>query len=166
MSSLSESEEYSDKLTTAQYIERRLDDQIDWFNQKSAYNQKLYKRLKKTETACTIVLPVIGIIPFADYGWNKIGLVVLGAIATYIRCWSNIETYYELWTKYRTACELLKKEKFLYQTHTGIYREEDARDSVLVEQVERILAAENSQWNAIIQSIPTALYDSQSSTRS
>lgn len=92
MSSLSESEEYSDKLTTAQYIERRLDDQIDWFNQKSAYNQKLYKRLKKAETACTIVLPVIGIIPFADYGWNKIGLVVLGAIATYIRCWSNIET--------------------------------------------------------------------------
>ena len=159
-------EELTPPLSASHYIEKRLDDQIKWFDKKSGHNQKLYKRLKKIETACTLSLPVIGILPFPNYSWNQLGLVVLGATATYIRCWGNIETYYELWAKYRTACELLKKEKFLYQTHTGIYDETDSRYSVLVAQVERILAAENNQWNAVIQSIPSSLQASKSSTRS
>lgn len=157
------------EMSVEDYIKNRLDDQMNWFDKKSAFNQKRYKRLKKVEVGLTISLPVLGFLPLCDYSYNKGLLILVGAIATFLQAWNHIETYYELWTKYRTACELLKREKYLYQTHTGLYKDAESPESsyhLLVNRVESILAAENSQWNSVIHSIPSNLPHNQGSTNS
>ena len=158
-----------EQMPVEDYIKNRLDDQMNWFDKKSAFNQKRYKYFKKAEIGLTISLPVLGFLPLCDYSYNKILLVLVGAIAAYLQAWSHIETYYELWTKYRTACELLKREKYLHQTHTGLYEDTESPESsyhLLVNRVESILAAENSQWNSVIHAIPSNLSHNQGSTNS
>lgn len=155
-----------ESMNPKEYMEKRLDNQIDWFDKKSSANQKKYKRLKKAETFLTLSLPVVGLSPFWDYSYTKFFLVFIGAVSAYLGCWSHIETYYELWYKYRTTCELLIREKNLYQTHTGIYENSPNQFHLLVSHVENILSTVDNQWNALVQTIPNTLSAHQGSTNS
>lgn len=67
------------------YIKNRLDNQADWYDKKSSYNQKWYKQLKKTEVVLTILMPVIALLPLCDYYYNKLLLVLVGSIATILK---------------------------------------------------------------------------------
>ena len=59
------------EMSVEDYIKNRLDDQMNWFDKKSAFNQKRYKRLKKVEVGLTISLPVLGFLPLCDYSYNS-----------------------------------------------------------------------------------------------
>lgn len=153
-------------MSSEDYIKNRLDDQSNWYDKKSSYNQKWYKRLKKIEVVLTISMPLIALIPLCDYYYNKLLLVSIGAIATILKLFIDIESRYELWMKYRTASELLKREKYLYLTKTSVYSNEQYPFNLLVTRVESILATEHNQWNNVVQNIPRNITRSQSSTTS
>ena len=147
--------ENCNRMLPREYITDRLNKQIQWFDGKSLCNQKKYKRFKKVECFFTFSMPLIGIIPLGeDYLINKIVLLFLGAAVAYLQFWNKLETYYELWYKYRTACELLQREKYFFETHTSEYA--DCKDcfSLLVERTEKIISNTNDQWNHVIQGIP------------
>lgn len=142
------------QMSPQDYINMRLNAQIHWFNEKSIYNQKRYKRFKKAEYFLTFFLPVVGIIPLGDYLINKIMLILIGAIIAYLQFWSRIETYYELWYKYRTAYELLQKEKYFFETKSSEYSNCHDSFSLLVERTEGIISYTDNQWDHVIQMVP------------
>ena len=137
-----------------EYITNRLDNQQTWFSKKSGSCQTWYKRLRYAESACILLLPLIGLLTDPDIIRNIL-LVGIGALASYFRFFLDINAYHDLWIRYRLASEALKREKLLHATHTGAYHS-DNRDEVLVINVERIIAAANSDWQQLRDAdIPT-----------
>jgi len=128
-----------------EYLESRLDDQIAWYNKKSQQNQRWYKRLRLIEivAACTVPLLagyVIDLQPLR-YVIGILGLliaVISGVIALY--------KFQENWTEYRTTCESLQHEKYLYLTRSEMYGSANPFP-LLVQRVEALISRENSKWS-------------------
>lgn len=144
-----------------EYIRNRLDEQQKWFSCKSTENQREYKRLRRLETACVLLLPVLGMLPIAD-PWRDIILVLLSVIASYLRFFAGLDSCHDLWLQYRAASEALKREKLLYETRTGVYRGDDS-GTVLVMRVESIIASVNGDWLQIKQDEPPTPHSSTGS---
>ena len=53
--------------------------------------------------------------------------------------------HHENWLEYRTTCESLKHEKYLFLTRTEPY-DSNAAFALLVRRVESLLSKENSAW--------------------
>ncbi|HVO49191.1 MAG TPA: DUF4231 domain-containing protein [Steroidobacteraceae bacterium] len=132
-------------MTEQEYIEQRLDDQERWYSNKSAWNQRWYKRLRVIEIVLAAGVPfftsLIGKdMPFMTY--------VVSAFAFVIAAVSGLmamERFQENWVDYRSAAETLKREKFLFMTKSAPYDGADPFHT-LVQRVEEILARENATW--------------------
>jgi len=71
--------------------------------------------------------------------------IVIGIIAGILIAFK----FHEKWIQYRTTCENLKHEKYLFTTNAGIYSQEQ-NFSTFVERVEFIISKENSDWTQIV----------------
>ena len=100
------------------------------------------------------IIPVINVTDFADFPIRILSSVLAAiiAVATGI---SQLEKYQENWILYRTNSELLKKEKFFYESNAGEYSNlsEDDRNRLLVERVESLVSAETSKYFTAYQTI-------------
>src|SRR5690606_22203920 len=90
------------------------------------------------------LVPVL--VGFAD-DYAAVGIIVgvLGAIVVVLASLLSLGKYQENWIEYRTACESLKHEKFLFLTAAEPYQGED-RFSLFVQRVEGLISKENSAW--------------------
>jgi hypothetical protein len=139
------------------YLTKRLDDQRQWLEGKSAWNQTWYKRLRVVEVVLAAAIPffssLMGKFPESP---NVIPILV-SAMAFLIAAASALLALYrfqENWLRYRGTAEQLAREKFLFMTKTQPYDGSDAFQ-VLVAKVENILGEENSTWREEIRN-PTA----------
>lgn len=127
------------------YIEDRLEDQISWYESKSAWNQKCFKRLRFVEILSASLIPFLtGYI--TDQTPNM--KVFVGGLGVIIAVVSGIVTlckFQEHWLQYRTTSETLKHHKFLYITKTKPYDNGDAF-GLLVKSIESLISKENSNW--------------------
>ncbi len=132
-----------------EYLKNRLDDQIDWYDRKSIQNQKTYKMLQ------LILIVSAASIPFISGYVDKLVYLqyLLGAIGVLIAAITAIISLYkfqETWTAYRTTCESLRHEKYLYLTKSNPYIGKNAFN-LLVQRVEMLISQENSSWAEIMQ---------------
>ena len=129
------------------YIKERLEKLIKWYDGKSQYNQKWLKSLRVIEIACAAIIPFLaGISDSIPYGQIIIG--GLGVIIAISAGLSALNKYQENWLTYRTTCETLRHEKYLFLTGCKPYEGDDALTS-LVERVEGLISKENSQWSRV-----------------
>jgi hypothetical protein len=132
-----------------EYMEQRLQDQIDWYDRKSASSQKTFKRLRTTEIVAAALIPFLsGILinlPASYKLVSPIVIGVLGIIVTVIAGVLSLGRYQERWVEYRATCESLKREKYLFQTGVEPYDTADAF-RLLVQRTEELLSKENSSW--------------------
>ena len=130
-----------------QYIEERLNNQIQWYSQKSQHAQKMYKIFQVTEIIIAAAIPLL-----SGYATDCITIAIivgiLGAIIAIIETISKLFKWHENWIEYRTTCELLKYHKYLYLTQSSPYI-----DNLFVKNIEDIISSENNQWkiNASIE---------------
>jgi hypothetical protein len=127
------------------YLKERLEDQIGWYDKKSQWNQKLFKRLRMAEIIAAAMIPFLsGYITLSD---SKVRFVVgfLGVTVAIIAGIVPLCKFHERWIEYRTTCETLKHHKYLFLTKTVPYDSENSFN-VLVENVERFISKENSNW--------------------
>lgn len=134
------------KMTEEEYFKDRLNDQINWYSKKSAYNQKIYKRLKILEILLASFIPFLsGIVDtFPSISW----LIALFGISIAILTGLNsLYKYHENWIAYRYTSEALKQEKMLYLTQVSPYNIEDKyRFTLLVTRAENIMSSEQNSW--------------------
>jgi hypothetical protein len=123
-----------------EYFEQRLENQINWYDQKSLSCQKKYKWLKRIEILFATSIPVLTTI-----SPNMIIISVLGGSIAFIEGWLTLSKYHENWIEYRSICELLRQEKFMFLTKSGVYTSEHSL-KYLVERVESIISKENVNW--------------------
>lgn len=127
------------------YLKDRLDDQITWYDAKSQSAQQHFKQLRRAEIICAALVPFLA--GFAG-SYAAIAAVVglLGAVIVVLAAFQSLGQYQENWIDYRTTCESLKHEKYLFLTRAAPYAADDAFP-LLVERIENLISKENNTWS-------------------
>ena len=131
---------------TYRYFEDRLEDQINWYD-KNAIKYKKYHNM----TEITTILMSTSIPFLAGFiGINRDLLIlvfsILGFAITLLTSISSFLKFHEKWQEYRTTAETLKHEKFLFEYSSGVYKDIENPEQLLVERVESLISSENSNW--------------------
>lgn len=130
------------------YLTQRLDEQIEWYNQKSLSNQRWYKRFKKTEMTLSALIPIIMVF-WSDAFLAKLFIALAGGTVAVLSGIHGLYNFHENWIEYRSTSEILKHEKYMYVTHSGAYANISNRFQFLVERVESIISHENINWSQL-----------------
>jgi hypothetical protein len=118
----------------------RLDDQIAWYDTKSRHSQRWYKGLKITELMAAAAVPLAA-------GYNANWLAGgLGVAVVVIEGLHGLNQYYHNWITYRSTCEELRHEKYLWLSRAGPYAEAGSSTALLAERIEGLISREHSRW--------------------
>jgi|SRR5271165_2903788 len=132
-------------------IIERLEDQIRWYDVKSISNMRWYKRLKISEIASAAMIPLLAAsnIPRA-----VIVAGALGVLVTLFEGMLQLNQYHENWIRYRSTCESLKHEKYIYLANAGPYANVEKPRALLAERVESLVSQEHAKWATVQQQEP------------
>ena len=72
----------------------------------------------------------------------------------------QLNSYQEIWLKYRITCENLLREKIFFETNAGKYKDTEDPLELLIITCEKIMNSETNEWISYINS------ENQSSTSS
>jgi hypothetical protein len=125
----------------------RLEDQIRWYDRKSSFNQKSYRRLKVCTMAAAALIPVLANINIKDSYWPQV-TAGLGVLIVILEGLQQIYQFHSNWISYRSTCEALRHEKFLYLAKAGPYAKADSADILLAEQIESLVSQEHAKWTS------------------
>lgn len=133
-----------------QFLKERVDDQINWYDKKSQFNQRWYKCLRVGEIVSAAAIPFL-----AGYMSDKtpaIQVVVgfLGFVIAIIAGVVALCQFQENRVEYRTTCESLRHEKYLFLTQTEPYNV-DNPFPLFVQRVESLVSTENTKWSQLIR---------------
>jgi hypothetical protein len=132
-----------------EYIDKRLQDQIDWYDKKSIASQNTFKRMRGAEIVAAALIPFLSGLALLNSDRVRIGATIamgaLGFTVTIIAGFLSLGRYQENWADYRTTCESLKKERFLFETGVEPYGGDEGFQ-ILVQRVETLISKENTNW--------------------
>jgi hypothetical protein len=121
---------------------QRLDDQISWYDKRSNRNQRLFKLLKVIVIGAAALIPFLaGLIIVPHWIIGTLGMVV--AVTEGIQ---QLNQYHANWISYRSTCEALKHEKYLYLAKAGPYSVAQDPRSLLAERIESLVSQEHAKW--------------------
>lgn len=132
-----------------EYLENRVQKQIDWYDNKSIDCQRKYKFFQIIEIIIAAFIPLL-----SGYTTNNsiIALIVgiCGAVIAIIESITKLNKYHENWVQYRTTCELLRYQKQLFITKSAPYNTaEETIENVFVRNIETIISSENNKWKTV-----------------
>ncbi|MDB0047784.1 DUF4231 domain-containing protein [Porticoccaceae bacterium] len=127
------------------YVIERLDNQIDWYDRKSSQSQKWFKRLQVIVIVSSAAIPFLS--GYMDGGtlYLKFVIGLLGLAIAAITAVLGLYQFQENWLEYRTTCETLRHEKYLFLAKATPYNKEDSF-LLLVQRVEGLISKENTNW--------------------
>lgn len=131
------------------YIADRVDSEIQWYSKKSKHCQNMYKGFQVAEIILASLIPLL-----SSYSEKSVLIAFMvglfGAIIAIIESITKLYKYHENWIQYRTTCELLKYQKYLYLTKSYPYNNSDETvENIFVKNVESIISSENNQWKTM-----------------
>jgi hypothetical protein len=118
-----------------------LQDQIEWYDRKSGTSQKAFKYLKICTISAAALIPVLAKI-------NEMSSVTagLGVFIVVLEGLQQLNQYHANWISYRSTCEALKHEKFLYLGKAGMYAAANDAHALLTERIESLVSQEHAKW--------------------
>ena len=121
----------------------RLQDQLAWYDAKSNLCQQRFKLLKICQLVLAAAIPVAA--GASAPAWLVGGA---GALIVVLEGLQQLEQYQQNWTSYRSTCEQLKHEQFLFLSAAGPYAAANDREALLAERVESLVSQEHAAWVA------------------
>lgn len=123
---------------------QRLEDQLGWYDGKSASQKRWFHRLKVAQIVIAAAIPVV-----AGAGADAWITGSLGAAIVVLEGFQQLFQFQQNWLGYRATAEALKHEKYLYLAQAAVYRDATVRDAVLAERVEALVSQEQSSWSSV-----------------
>jgi hypothetical protein len=119
----------------------RLEDQINWYDRKSNYSQRVYKWIKIIEIVAAALVPLAA-------GLHMPAPVTgsLGVLIAVLEGLLQLNQYHHNWITYRSTCETLKHEKYLYLANAGPYAAAPVAHALLAERIESLVSQEHAKW--------------------
>ena len=124
-------------------ITERLEDQIAWYDRNSLKNQRRYKRTKFVVIVSASVIPFRATFTRTEIRWITGGL---GVLITVLEGVLQLNQYQQNWVTYRSTCEALKHEKYVYLGKASPYAEAADPHALLAARVESLVSLENAKW--------------------
>lgn len=121
----------------------RLEGQIAWYDRRSANSKRWYQRLKVAQLVIAAAIPVM-----AAAGAQPVVAGAMGALIVVLEGVQQLFQYQQNWTAYRSTCEALRHEKFLYLARAGPYGDAARPGALLAERVEGLVSQEHAAWVA------------------
>jgi hypothetical protein len=133
---------------TFEYIERRLEPQRKWHNEKATWNKRRFYAAEIATLLAGAAIPIVNLWVVKDPYWAGVLSAILGGVVVVAASVGKLFKFHENWLQYRTLVEALEREKELYSVGAAEYAELDGagRNRLLVERVENILASTTSQF--------------------
>jgi uncharacterized protein DUF4231 len=119
----------------------RLEEQIGWYDGRSRKNQRWFKGLKVCQIVTAAAIPVAA--GLSSPSWLVGGA---GALIVVLEGLQQLQQYQQNWTTYRSTCEQLKHEKFLFLARGGPYGADPNPEALLAERVESLVSQEHAAW--------------------
>jgi hypothetical protein len=119
----------------------RIESQIAWYDKKSNQNQRWFKRLKVLQIVVAAAIPVA-----AAFKLDPEVMGAAGALIVILEGLQQLQQYQQKWTTYRSTCERLKHEKYLYLSRAGPYTKVPRPEAFLAERVEGLVSQEHAAW--------------------
>lgn len=119
----------------------RLEDQIGWYDRRSRRNQRLFKLVKAVQLVAAAAIPVV-----ATLDAHPAIPAALGALIVVLEGVQQLNQYQQNWSSYRSTCEALKHEKFLFLAHAGPYAGSDDGRALLADRIEGLISQEHAKW--------------------
>jgi len=132
-------------------IMERLEDQIGWYDRKSLTNQRYFKRLKMVEIVAAATIPFLSAFSFSRIMWVTGGL---GVLITVLEGMLHLNQYQQNWIAYRSTCESLKHEKYVYLGKASPYASAVDPHALLAERIESLVSQEHAKWASVQQQEP------------
>ena len=125
----------------------RLNDQLSWYDRKSADNQRRYKQIKVAQLVLAGSIPVFALV--GDL-WGRWVTAILGASVAILEGIQQLGQYNNLWVSYRATAEQLNHEKFLFLAKSGPYRDLEEAEALkrLAERIEERVSTEHAKWGS------------------
>ena len=120
-----------------------LDGQVAWYDAKAQHNQRWFKLLKICQIVLAAAIPVAAAASAPDWLLGGGGglIVILEGI-------QQLQQYQQNWTSYRSTCERLRHERFLFEARGGPYAVARDAAALLTERVDGIVSKEHAEWIA------------------
>ncbi len=134
------------------YINERLNEQIEWYDTKAISYKKGYDYISIIILIFVSSIPILNLIGAITQEFQNGILIissVLSGIVTILFGYLKVMKLHDIYKEYRRTCEKLKQERVLYLTETSDYRqleEEHDRLDLFVERCESIMAHEHGNW--------------------
>lgn len=132
-------------------IIERLEDQIAWYDRKSTSSQRAFKRIKITEIVAAALIPFFAALDIKSVPWVGWATAGLGLIVTVLEGLLHLNQYQQNWITYRSTCEALKHEKYLYIGKAGPYAAAQDSHALLAERIESQVSQEHAKWASVQQ---------------
>jgi hypothetical protein len=127
----------------------RLDQQIDWYDGASVRSQRCFKSLKVLAMAAAGLVPVCW-----GFGLPQYVGAVLASLVLMLEAVQQLNQYQHNWMSYRSTCEALKHEKYLYLAKAGPYSLPGGSEGALAflaERIESIISREHAKWISALE---------------
>lgn len=132
------------------YIEKRLKGQMDYYSKKSAKSRKEYYWMSTILIVINALIPVLSL-GIESTGIQKYIVAALGSASTIISSVLLLRKPKDTWIKYRSTYEKLKKEKILFETSSGKYKNGTEEEFILT--CEEIMESEHKHWEDLHQNV-------------
>ena len=132
-----------------EYITTRVDEQITWYDKKASSAQRKYKIYQIIEIVVAAFIPVlVGFFDICPVMQFLVGLC--GVAITIIEGIVSLNKWHENWIEYRSTCELLRHEKFLFEMKAPPYGDSASVESLFVNNIESLISSESRNWTVNI----------------
>ena len=121
---------------------KRLEDQIDWYDKKSSYNQRRFKILKISQIIAGALIPFASSVgaPAAVAGGLGVLIVIFEGL-------QSLSQHQQSWISYRSTWQKLTQEKYLWLAKAGPYESAPNPDAVMAERIEALMSSEITNWS-------------------
>jgi len=119
----------------------RLEEQLNWYDSKSSYNQRMFKWLRSATIVMSVSIPLTA--GFVKQAWVT---GALGALIALCEGLQQLNQYHHNWLTYRSTAEALKHEKYLFLAMAAHYAVADDPNRLLAERVESLVSQEHAKW--------------------
>lgn len=122
---------------------------IEHFKKKANHNKTEALWSFKLIMLSTVIVPVLIAYGSNDL-WGKILPSILSCLSAFLTAWIQLRKPNQLWKLYRTAQRKLESELELYQCNAGKYKDENLKDILIIERVNKIYLSVNADWSLLI----------------
>jgi len=127
------------------YLNNRYYDQINWYDKKAMFNQRIYETFQRILIVLSALTPILVGIEDSIWQGRWLAIAVSFAVAVATSALTTFK-YHEKWINYRTTCETLRKEIHFYNAKIREYADSEDPEGLFIERVESLISRENTLW--------------------